>query len=329
MPTHITVNSLGLTHKSSTGMSKATIPDVCKTPSPGGPIPLPYPNFAMSSTLSGGTTTVFAKGGAMIANKPSQYSMSTGDEPGTVGGVKSSTFKQATDWILYSFDVKMDGENACRHTDKKYHNNKNTVDLQGNANPEPAPALDLKKIAEDCNDKVNKPFCDKGKGPSGKKCTALGTEKHKCCEDAINDHNAKNPNASPKVESEVPFASDGGRPPTYTRQSSAQESFARTLAAAASSAGGSWPTTYFMNGGAAFKADVIIQSSPPQPIDFKFNCEPSQPLYKIGPKKGTPKPLSRFMSQKQKDKYARAIPGKEPKIIHVDGGACGAKAVSS
>lgn len=141
MPTHITVNGLGLTHKSSTGFSKATIPDVCKTPSPGGPVPLPYPNFAMSSTLQNGTTTVFAKGGAMIANKGSQYGMSTGDEPGTVGGVKSNTFKQATDWILYSFNVKMDGKNACRHTDKKYHNNKNTVDLQGNANPAPLPTV--------------------------------------------------------------------------------------------------------------------------------------------------------------------------------------------
>ncbi|RVC07382.1 DUF4150 domain-containing protein, partial [Mesorhizobium sp. M7A.F.Ca.AU.002.02.1.1] len=102
---------------------------------------LPYPNFAMSSTLQNGTTTVYAKVGAMIANKGSQYGMSTGDEPGTVGGVKSNTFKQATDWILYSFDVKMDGKNACRHTDKKYHNNKNTVDLQGNANPAPLPTV--------------------------------------------------------------------------------------------------------------------------------------------------------------------------------------------
>ncbi|BCH25437.1 DUF4150 domain-containing protein [Mesorhizobium sp. L-8-3] len=135
MPTHITVNGLGLTHKSSTGFSKATIPDVCKTPTPGGPVPMPYPNFALSGTLTNGTTTVFAKGGKMIAIKGSQYSTSTGDEPGTVGGVKSNTFKQATDWITYSFDVKMDGKNACRDTDKKFHNNKNTVDLMGNVNP--------------------------------------------------------------------------------------------------------------------------------------------------------------------------------------------------
>ncbi|WP_245488234.1 DUF4150 domain-containing protein [Mesorhizobium sp. Pch-S] len=155
MPTHITVNGLGLTHKSSTGFSKATIPDVCKTPTPGGPVPMPYPNFAMSSTLGDGTTTVFAKGGQMIAIKGSQYKMSTGDEPGTVGGVKSNTFKQATDWITYSFDVKMDGSNACRDTDKKFHNNKNTVDLMGNANPAPPAKPNILTIP--CKDAPGKP----------------------------------------------------------------------------------------------------------------------------------------------------------------------------
>ncbi len=135
MPSHIVVNGLGLTYKGTIGLSIATIPDVCKTPSPGGPIPLPYPNIANQGTLKDGTTTVFAKGGKMIAIKGSQYGMSSGDEPGTVGGVKSNVFKKATDWITYSFDVKMDGKNGCRHTDKKFHNDKNTVDLAGDLDP--------------------------------------------------------------------------------------------------------------------------------------------------------------------------------------------------
>lgn len=131
MPSHILVNNLGLTYKGTIGISTATIPDVCKTPSPGGPVPIPYPNFASQSSLKGGTTTVKAKG-KMIAVKGSQYGRSNGDEPGTVGGVKSNVNMKATDWITYSFDVKMDGKNACRHTDKKFHNNKNTVDCGGN-----------------------------------------------------------------------------------------------------------------------------------------------------------------------------------------------------
>lgn len=124
-----TVN--GLVHKGASWMSIATMPDVCKTPTPGGPVPMPYPNMSQSSTLSGGTTTVKVDGGNMAAIKGSKFSMSSGDEPGTVGGVKSNTFKQASTWLLYSFDVKLDGQNACRFTDKKFQNNENTVDAGG------------------------------------------------------------------------------------------------------------------------------------------------------------------------------------------------------
>ena len=42
------VNSLSVVHKSSNGVTIA-FPDVCKTPTPGGPIPIPYPNIAKSS----------------------------------------------------------------------------------------------------------------------------------------------------------------------------------------------------------------------------------------------------------------------------------------
>ncbi len=49
--------------------------------------------------------------------------------------MKSGVNMKATDWITYSFDVKMDGKNACRHTDKKFHNNQNAADLQGNIDP--------------------------------------------------------------------------------------------------------------------------------------------------------------------------------------------------
>lgn len=139
MPSHILVNGLGLTYKGTVGISSATLPDVCKTPSPAGPVPIPYPNFASQSSLKNGTTTVKAKG-QMIAVKGSQYGSSNGDEAGTAGGVKSSVNMKATDWITYSFDVKMEGQNACRHTDKKFHNNQNTVDLAGNIDPNNPPA---------------------------------------------------------------------------------------------------------------------------------------------------------------------------------------------
>jgi uncharacterized Zn-binding protein involved in type VI secretion len=132
MPVSVKVNgtSNSLVHKGSNGTSMATIPDVCKTPSPGGPVPIPYPNISQSMTLAKGTTTVKADG-MMVAIKGSEFSLSNGDNAGVAGGVKSSTFMKESTWILYSFDVKMDGKNACRLTDKKFQNHENTVDLAG------------------------------------------------------------------------------------------------------------------------------------------------------------------------------------------------------
>jgi len=132
MPVTIKVNGLvnTLVHKLSNGISTATIPDVCKTPTPGGPVPIPYPNISQSLTLAKGTTTVKADG-MMAAIKGSEFSMSNGDEAGTLGGVKSNVFMKASTWILYSFDVKLNGKNACRFTDKMFHNNENAANLGG------------------------------------------------------------------------------------------------------------------------------------------------------------------------------------------------------
>ena len=48
------VNNLSVVHKGSNGVTIA-FPDVCKTPSPAGPIPIPYPNIAKSSDTANGT----------------------------------------------------------------------------------------------------------------------------------------------------------------------------------------------------------------------------------------------------------------------------------
>jgi hypothetical protein len=136
MPVTIKVNGNSLVHKGSGGVSTATVPDVCKTPSPGGPVPIPYPNISRSVTLANGTTTVSADGGMMIANKGSEFSSSIGDNPGVLGGVTSGTFMKESTWILYSFDVKMEGKGACRLTDKKFQNHGNTVDLAGVLQPQ-------------------------------------------------------------------------------------------------------------------------------------------------------------------------------------------------
>ena len=88
----VTVNSPNtLVHAGSTGQSPV-FPDVCKTPSPGGPIPIPYVNIAMDSQLAEGSTKTKIEGNP-IALESSNISTSSGDEPGTAGGIMSSKFK--------------------------------------------------------------------------------------------------------------------------------------------------------------------------------------------------------------------------------------------
>jgi hypothetical protein len=117
-------NMRGVVHKGSNGMSMA-FPDVCKTPAPPAPpIPIPYPNMGKASDTTGGPTTVKTDG-QMPMVKGSTYMMSTGDEAGSIGGIISSTFKGVCEFMLYSFDVKFEGKNACRLGDMMWHNKKN------------------------------------------------------------------------------------------------------------------------------------------------------------------------------------------------------------
>ncbi|MBM2714687.1 DUF4150 domain-containing protein [Mesorhizobium caraganae] len=121
----------GIVHKGSSDFAMSTAPDVCKTPSPGGPVPIPYPVIiSNASDLANGTTTVKVDGNS-CAIKGSELSRCSGDEAGTAGGVVSSTNMKEATWITYSFDVKMDGSNVCRFSDKLKMNHGNTICMAG------------------------------------------------------------------------------------------------------------------------------------------------------------------------------------------------------
>ena len=75
-------NKKEITQKSSQEPTSAAFPDVCETPSPGGPIPIPYPNIAKSSDTSSGSKKVKTDG-KEVSLKNSSYTKSTGDEPST------------------------------------------------------------------------------------------------------------------------------------------------------------------------------------------------------------------------------------------------------
>ncbi|WP_412062084.1 DUF4150 domain-containing protein [Rubrivirga sp. IMCC45206] len=125
MPSSVGVNFLSVVHKASNGTTIA-FPDVCKTPSPGGPIPIPYPNVAMSTDTAKGTKKVKVDGNP-ICVKDSNFRMSTGDEAGSAGGgVASNKIKGKAEFVTFSFDVKAEGQNVARAFDLMLHNDKNT-----------------------------------------------------------------------------------------------------------------------------------------------------------------------------------------------------------
>jgi hypothetical protein len=109
-------NGNSILHKGHGKTQLATAPDVCKTPSPGGPVPIPYPNMSADSNLTDGAATVTI-GGNPVANTGSKLSRSNGDEAGTAGGVVSSKNMGAFGWPAGSIDVQAEGKGVVRMLD--------------------------------------------------------------------------------------------------------------------------------------------------------------------------------------------------------------------
>lgn len=125
MRSTVFANGLAIVHQNSGGES-AVFPDVCLTPAPGGMAPIPYTNTGYYYDTAKGPTTVKLDG-CMPNAKGAVYRQSYGDEPGTGGGVVSGVNRDVAEFIQYSFDVKLEGRNACRLGDRLQHNKKNTV----------------------------------------------------------------------------------------------------------------------------------------------------------------------------------------------------------
>ncbi|NLS00075.1 DUF4150 domain-containing protein [Rhizobium sp. P38BS-XIX] len=123
----IGINGLALCHKNSTGMTRSTLPDICRSPQP----PVPYTNIAFARDLAKGTKTVFSHGGVMNGIKGSEFHVSYGDEPGVGRGVKSNTVQAEATWLTWSPNVFMEGQPVTRHTDKMLMNHGNTISAGG------------------------------------------------------------------------------------------------------------------------------------------------------------------------------------------------------
>ena len=125
-------NQMSVVHKSSNGVMIA-FPDVCKTPSPGGAIPIPYPNVGKSADTSKSSKSTKLKVSAveMSAEDRARQSELAGSKKLSRANVDS-----------YSLDVKVNGKLNIRQTTGKDSITKATyVDGEGNKFPLQEPAL--------------------------------------------------------------------------------------------------------------------------------------------------------------------------------------------
>lgn len=118
---NVYANTRSVVHKGDSLTNVGAVPDVCKTPTPGGPIPIPYINVAFNRNLTKGTKKVRIAGNSIAISK-SKLSTSTGDEPGTLGGIVSGKFKGKMAWGTSSMNVKAEGKGVVRFMDITMHN---------------------------------------------------------------------------------------------------------------------------------------------------------------------------------------------------------------
>jgi hypothetical protein len=121
-------NGMEISSKSMSGKSLCQFPDTCWTPpqTPATPtgVPIPYPNTAMASDTSSGSTSVHIGGEEVMLKDTSFFKTSSGDEAGSAPnkGLITSTIQGKAYFIAWSMNVKFEGENVVRHLDMTTHN---------------------------------------------------------------------------------------------------------------------------------------------------------------------------------------------------------------
>lgn len=88
-------------------------PDVCLTPSPVGPVPIPYPNIAMGPMGVGAAYTVLL-GAAPAHNMATSIPLTNGDNAGLATGVASGMVMGPSRCVVAAFTVLMGGSPVTR-----------------------------------------------------------------------------------------------------------------------------------------------------------------------------------------------------------------------
>lgn len=99
-------------------------PDVCLTPTPAGPVPIPYPNIAMGPTAIPNAPTVLIN--CMPAhNLATTVPLTNGDNAGVATGVASGTVMGPRRHLTGAFTVLVMGMPITRLTSAGLGNNTN------------------------------------------------------------------------------------------------------------------------------------------------------------------------------------------------------------
>jgi hypothetical protein len=99
-------------------------PDVCLTPSPAGPVPIPYPNIALGPTSVPSQVKIFyfyTPGHNMLTVTP----LSNGDNAGVATGVASGVVMGPKRHLTASFTVLIGGAPGTKLTSGAIQNNTN------------------------------------------------------------------------------------------------------------------------------------------------------------------------------------------------------------
>jgi hypothetical protein len=99
-------------------------PDVCLTPTPAGPVPIPYPNIAMGPTAVPNCPTILIMG-APVHNLATTIPMTNGDNAGVNMGVASGTVMGPSRHVVGAFTVLFMGMPASRLTSVSLQNSTN------------------------------------------------------------------------------------------------------------------------------------------------------------------------------------------------------------
>lgn len=108
------------------GGSALGVPDVCKVPSPAGPVPTPFPNQGQMMMATPPATSVLVAGSPCV-NLSSQIPISSGDEAGVAGGVVSNTIVGSVAFTVGSMVVFANGAPVVTLGAMTTHNHNNAV----------------------------------------------------------------------------------------------------------------------------------------------------------------------------------------------------------